>query len=101
MASGVLDLDTAHQSRVMAVEMTANLGARVQAVGRWTAQTRDADTAQAAFIALQYWRLPHFEAALQYGPEWIGDATDPVLDADLGIDPAPRDTVRIHVRGWF
>lgn len=101
LASGVLDLDTAHQSRVMAVEMTANLGARLQAVGRWTAQTRDADIAQAAFIAVQYWHLPQFEAALQYGPEWIGDANDPVLDADLRIDPAPRDAVRIHVRGWF
>jgi len=101
LAAGLLDLDTVREARVLALEWTANLGARAQVVGRWTAQARDGDAEQAAFVALQYWHGSQFEAALQWGPEWIGDTVDPVLDPDLRGDPAPRDAMRIHVRGWF
>jgi hypothetical protein len=101
VSAGLLDVDTVREARVMALEMTANLGARVQAVGRWTAQARDGDAEQAAFVALQYWHGSQFEAALQWGPEWIGDTVDPVLDPDVRGDPAPRDALRVQVRGWF
>jgi hypothetical protein len=101
VAAGLLDLDTDRERRVVVLEMTANLGARVQAVGRWTAAGRGAATEPAAFVALQYWQSQAFEASLSFGPEDVGDAIDPILDPDLGPPAESRDRVRIHVRGWF
>ena len=79
----------------------APLGRRLQGVARTAFAAGPAGTRRSFFVELQYWHLPQFELALQYGPEWIGDAALPALDADLTADGSQSDRFRLHFRGWF
>jgi hypothetical protein len=99
LQAAVLDLDAASERIVLVLETAARLGQRVQALVR--AAAASAGSRQTIFAALQYWHLPQFEAALEYGPSWAGASTDPALDADVVAAAAARDVVRLHLRGWF
>ena len=99
--AGVVDLHAPTARRVAVLEAAAHLGRRLQAVARTAYAAGDAGTRRSVFVELQYWHLPQFELAVQFGPEWIGDAADPLLDADLTADGSHIDRFRLHFRGWF
>jgi hypothetical protein len=101
LQAGVVDLDAPGARRVGALEAAAHLGRRLQAVARTAYAAGQAGVRRSAWVELQYWHLPQFELAVQYGPEWIGDASDPILDADLTADGRGVDRFRLHFRGWF
>jgi hypothetical protein len=96
-----VDLDTPARRELFALEAGARLTSRVQAVGRVSFANDATGVRRALFAELQYWHLPHFELALHYGAEWVGDRADPVFDPDLVASAANRDVVRLHFRGWF
>lgn len=98
---GVAGLNSPASERVVAVEAGAPLGQRLQAVARTAFAAGPASTRRSLFVELQYWHLPQFELAVQYGPEWIGDTVLPALDADLTADGSQIDRFRLHFRGWF
>ncbi|MFQ5601279.1 MAG: hypothetical protein ACE5G2_12100 [Candidatus Krumholzibacteriia bacterium] len=97
----LLDLDSVTRRDVLALETGAHVAGRLQAVARMTFAREQTRLRRGFFAELQYWHLPEFEVSLRYGPEWLGDAADPVLDADLAATATHRDVVRLHFRGWF
>ena len=97
----LVDADADTRRDLVTVEAGMRVTSHIHAVARASA-ARDAIGMRRAFFAeLQYWHLPQFEFALQYGPDWIGDAADPVLDPDLNAAGDMRGLVRVHLRGWF
>ncbi len=97
---GALDIDQPDRRDVFALQGAVRMSARMQAIGRVTWARTPGNVQSSLVAALQYWHLPQFEVALQYGAGWIGDRADPVLDGDA-MDADGRDLVQLHLRGWF
>ena len=93
-------LDTPERRDAFILEGGLRLSSRLQTLARATWARVPDRLHRSFFVAVQYWHLPHFEMALQYGPDWIGDRSDPVLDADV-LTADLRDVLRLHLRGWF
>jgi hypothetical protein len=101
LQAGFVDLGAAHERTVLALESAAHIGTRVQGLLRLCVASEGGRARRAFWFEMQYWHLPGFELALQYGPEWIGDGSDPALDSDLTADGNDVDRIRLHFRGWF
>ena len=97
---GALDIDKPDRRDVFALQGGVRMSSRLQAIGRVTWARTPGNVRSSFVAALQYWHLPQFEVALQYGAGWIGDRADPVLDGDA-MDADGRDLVQLHLRGWF
>jgi hypothetical protein len=99
--AGAVDVGAPTERRLAALEAAAHLGRRLQAVARTACAAGQSGVRQSAWVELQYWHLPQFELAVQYGPEWIGDASDPIFDSDLTAGGRQIERFRLHFRGWF
>jgi hypothetical protein len=97
----LVDADADSRRDLVAVEAGTRVTSHIHAVARVSAARDAVGLRRALFAELQYWHLPQFEFALQYGPDWIGDAADPALDPDLVAAGDMRGLVRVHLRGWF
>jgi hypothetical protein len=101
MQAGIVDLDAAHERSVLALESAARIGTHVQALARLAVASEGGRARRGFWVEMQLWHLPQFELAVQYGPEWIGDGSDPALDNDLTADGDDVDRIRLHFQGWF
>jgi hypothetical protein len=99
--AGLLDVHSPAERAAGALEVATRIGSRLQAVARATFIGGAPDTRRSLFAELQYWHLPQFDLALGYGPDWIGDAADPLRDGDLVTSGDAQDRVRLRFRGWF
>ena len=96
-----VDVNAPSQREVLVLEASARVTRRVQVLTRGSFAHEATELRRALFVEIQYWHLPHFEFALQVGPDWVGDAVNPGLDADLIAAARSRDVLRLHFRGWF
>jgi hypothetical protein len=101
LQAALVDVDAPGERESVALEAASRIGARWQALSRLGFATDRGRLRRTFFAELQYWHLPRFEFAVRYGPEWVGDGTDPALDGDLVAEGRAQDRVSLFVRGWF
>ncbi len=101
LQSGWVDLHTPQERGVVALESTAPVAGRLHLVSRLAAVSTGPAARRSAYVGLQYWHLPEFELALEYGTARVADGSEPALDADLTAAGAQEDRIRLHFRGWF
>ena len=93
-------LDRPERRDAFVLEGGLRLSERLQTLARATWARVPDRLHRSFFVAVQYWHLPQFEMALQYGIDWTGDRSDPALDTEV-LTADLRDVLRLHLRGWF
>jgi len=101
LQTGWVDLHSAAERGVVALESTAPLAGRLHLVARLAAASSGPAARRSAYVGLQYWHLPEFELSLSYGTPYVADGSEPALDTDSTAAGAQEDRIQLHFRGWF
>jgi hypothetical protein len=95
------DLNQLFQKELASAELRVNLTDRLSVYNRFVFGNDASRLRKAIFMQARWVPSNNMEAFLEYGPNWIGDANNPVDDGDLEGGGDQTDIIKFIIKGRF